>query len=340
MSPSRASAALAIGIATMVAGCIAEPAPPSERPTLTVASPSASTSASPPAPPVSPEAGSGQISAADPTPEPTIPARLPTAAVHEEHGVRITIELERNPMPAGQPTWVTTTVTNTGSGPLFWDSDCDAAVWVRGSVAQAPWRNGVIHQEPLKTWKAYLLEHQGLSTVDRSVVFWPKSRVDQGEGACAEVGHLHRIDRGATLAQRARWDGFAFDLLTPPPQARIDLVGTFRYGPTEDSIRTKLSEAHLDAWIAGLPDAFLDPAEAVDIALTDPRLTAVLASHELRNGNGGLVRFDPATGAYEIGLIEENLPTARAHVVLVDARTGRIVGFVERDWDFRVDGFP
>jgi len=29
----------------------------------------------------------------------------------------------------------------------------------------------------------------------------------------------------------------------------------------------------------------------------------------------------------------------RAHLVLVDARTGEIVGFVDRDWNYQVDGY-
>jgi hypothetical protein len=39
---------------------------------------------------------------------------LPTSATAEQNGVRLTIELERNPLPAGQPTWITKTITNTG----------------------------------------------------------------------------------------------------------------------------------------------------------------------------------------------------------------------------------
>jgi hypothetical protein len=31
---------------------------------------------------------------------------------------------------------------------------------------------------------------------------------------------------------------------------------------------------------------------------------------------------------------------ARAPLVFVDARTGEIVGFVERDWSCQVDGYP
>jgi hypothetical protein len=75
--------------------------------------------------------------------------------------------------------------------------------------------------------------------------------------------------------------------------------------------------------------------------LADPRLTALLASRHLGDGNDGVVRFDPKAGVYQIGMLESgDLPVARAHLVLVDARTGEIVGFVERDWNYGVDGYP
>jgi hypothetical protein len=35
-----------------------------------------------------------------------------------------------------------------------------------------------------------------------------------------------------------------------------------------------------------------------------------------------------------------DLPIARAHYTQVDALTGEVVGFVDRDWDYRVEGNP
>ena len=345
MKPSRASVALAIGIAAMGGGCIAEPAPPSERPTVTAASASASTAASSSGTRVSPEAGSGQISAADPTPEPTIPARLPTEAVHEEHGVRVTIEVERNPMPAGQPTWVSTTITNTGRDAVVY-YPCGEVVDVSGRIAGDPWRTGRELPQPGRSWKTYLLQSMRLEARDRDrEVRFLLPGHDGSSSGCGDVLHIATLEPGTAFRERLRWDGLTFRGLTPPPTAPIDLVASFQFDrgdplaehPPEN--RT-FFEVHLETWIAGPPDAFLDPGEAADIALTDARLTAVLAARDLRNGNDGLVRFDPTTGTYQIGLIEENLPTARAHFVLVDARSGRIIGFVERDWNFQVDGIP
>jgi hypothetical protein len=282
---------------------------------------------------------------ATPTPAPTIPTDLPRTAVVEQDGVRIAIDLDRNPMPAGQPTWVSTTVTNTGRDAVVY-YPCGEAVVVSGRIAGDPWRPGRDLPQPALAWKAYLLESMRLEARDRDrEVRFLIAGHDGSSSGCGDIAYTETLAPAASLHERSRWDGLSFRGLAPPPTASIDLVGSFPFDRGDPAVEhppedRHLLEVHLKTWIAGLPDAFLDPAEAVDIALADPRLTAVLASHELRNGNGGLVRFDPASGAYQVGLIEENLPTARAHLVLVDARTGVIVGFVERDWDFQVDGFP
>jgi hypothetical protein len=281
---------------------------------------------------------------APPTPEATIPANLAMTAVAEQDGVKITIELERNPMPAGQPTWITTTITNTGRDRVVY-VPCGEIVYVSASGVGPPWRSGRNLPNPAMIWKTYLLDHQGLKSDDRYVLFFVDAQ-DGASSGCGDVARVTSLAPGRTVHERQRWDGFAFRHLAPPPTARIDLRGTFEFDrgdpfaehPAEDR---HTIEVHLETWIAGLPDAFLDPAEAADIALTDPRLTALLASRDLRNGNEGVVRFDPVAGAYQIGMLESgSLPVSRAHLVLVDARTGEIVGFVDRTWDYAIDGYP
>ena len=262
----------------------------------------------------------------------------------EQDGVRLQIELERNPMPAGEPTWVTSTVTNTGQDPVVY-VPCGEAVNVGAAIVGPPWRHGLTLPNPAKVWKAYLLSNYGLEGDDRSLIFFAEGQTGAASG-CGDVAHVLSLAPGATFHDRARWDGFAFRRLAPPPTARIDLVGKFEFDlgdllaehPPEDR---HVLEVHVETWIEGLPDAFLDPAEAVDIALTEPRLTVLLASRDLRNGNEGVVLFDPKTGVYQIGMLESgSLPVALAHLVLVDARTGEIVVLVERDWDYQVDGYP
>jgi hypothetical protein len=278
------------------------------------------------------------------TPAPAIRPDLSTTAVAEHDGVRITIELERNPMPAAQPTAIMTTITNTGRDAVVY-VPCGEIVYVSAASVGPPWRSGRNLPNPAMIWKTYLLDHQGLKSDDRYVLFFVDGQ-DGASSGCGDVAHVTSLGPGRTVHERQRWDGFAFRHLAPPPTARIDLHGTFEFDrgdplvehPPENS---KHIEVHLATWIAGLPDAFLDPGEAVDIALTDARLTALLATRDLRNGNEGVVRFDPATGVYQIGMLESgSLPVSRAHLTLVDARTGEIVGFVERNWDYAIDGYP
>ncbi|MEO5939662.1 MAG: hypothetical protein ABIZ72_02060 [Candidatus Limnocylindrales bacterium] len=322
----------------LLTACVALPSPSSlwslagsPRPSTRLARPTLPPPIATPLPPTAP-------------PRPTIPVDLSATAVVEQDGVRITVELERNPMPAGQPTSIETTITNTGRDPVVY-VPCGEIMSVSAGSVGPPWRRGRELPNPALIWKSYLLDQQGLNAADRSVFFFAAGQTGEASG-CGDVAHVTTLAPGRAVHERQRWDGYAFRQLAPPPTARIDLVGRFSFDrgdplaehPRED--RHTL-EVHLDTWILGLPDTFLDPADAADIALTDARLSAILASRDLRNGNEGVVRFEPKSGVYQIGMLESgNLPVSRAHLVLVDARTGEILGFVERDWDYQVDGYP
>jgi hypothetical protein len=280
----------------------------------------------------------------DPSPPPAVPANLDRSVTAELEGVRVTIELERNPMPAGQPTWVHKTITNTGRDAVVY-YPCGESMGVAGLMPGLPWRPGRNLPNPGKAWKAYLIAVQGIRTNDRSVLFLPQGQ-DGSSSGCGDIGYTNSMAPGATIHERARWDGFAFRQLAPPPTARLDLVGRFKFDRGDPNVEhppedRRSLEVRLDTWISGPPEALLDPAEAADIALTDPRLTGLLASRDLNNGNEGVVRFDPVAGVYQIGMLESgDLPVARVHLVLVDAVSGEIVGFVDRDWNYDVDGFP
>src|SRR4029079_18816862 len=101
---------------------------------------------------------------------------------------------------------------------------------------------------------------------------------------------------GRALRERSSWDGLTFRRLAPPPTASVDLVGSFAYAhaarPDIEAPRLQI-EIHLQTWIDSRPERSLDPGEVADIALSDPRLRAVLASRELSNGNESVLRFDP-----------------------------------------------
>ena len=255
--------------------------------------------------------------------------------------MRITIELERNPMLAGQPTWVTSTVINTGRDPVVY-IPCGEAVNVGAAIVGPPWRDGQVLTNPAMAWKAYLLSNYGLEDDDRSLFFFAAGQSGAASG-CGDVAHVKSLAPGAMFRDRARWDGLAFRRLAPPPTARIDLVGRFEFDrgdplvehPREDH---HVLEAHLETWIDGRPDAYLDPGEVADIALRDPRLTALLAARDLNNANGGVLIFDPVSATYQVGMLEDG--NRLAHLLTIDPVTGEIEGWVERDWDYDVDGYP
>jgi hypothetical protein len=335
--------AFVLALAALATACLADqplPRPPSQ-PVVPSASPA--TSDEPSAPP---SAGPGPTAepTAAPSPLPSAPARLERVATAEENGIRITIELERNPMPAGEPTSVTATIKNTGHDPVIY-YPCGEAVTVSAEISDQPWRPGANLVNQAMAWKGYLTGGQGLRDSGRTVVFFSAGQ-DGAASGCGDVGHAATIAPGATFRERDRWDGFTFRRLAPPPTASIDLVGSFSFDRGDPRVEhplegRRLIEVHLATWIAGLAEAFLDPGEAVDIALTDPRLTAILASRDVRTANVGVLIFDPAARAYQIGMLESGaLPVSRAHLLIVDARSGAIVGWVERAWDYAVDGYP
>ena len=154
---------------------------------------------------------------------------------------------------------------------------------------------------------------------------------------------MKSLAAGATIRERATWDGLTFRRLAPPPTSRVHITGSFPYdrAPIQDAHTGQAIEIQLDAWILGEADAFLDPGEVADIALRDPRLRAVLASRELYNGNESVLRFDARTNTYEVGMLESgDHDPAQAHLLTIDAVTGEIEGWVERDWDYAVDDYP
>ena len=276
------------------------------------------------------------------TPEPSIPADLSRAAVVEQDGVRLTMELERNPMPAGEVTWVTKTIENVGKKPIQY-FPCGEAMTVAGQLHDRPWRPGVQLPNPQALWKKYLLLHVDVWDGTRQVIFLPDGLTGSSSG-CGDIAYVEILGPGKALRERSRWDGLTFRRLAPPPTSKVDLVGSFEYAHAAradvEAPRLKL-EMQLETWIDGRPDAYLDPGEVADLALRDPRLAAILTARDLYNGNEGVLIFDPAWTTYQVGMLESgNLPVSRAHLLTVDAVTGEIRGWVERDWDYDVDDYP
>lgn len=345
----------AVLILTALSGCIAEgPLPVPSRPAATSPPPSLAPepSSSVPAslPSASPSGDLGPALTPVATASPSLPAdALRRSARVDVDGVRVGIVLDRNPMPAGEPTWVTTRVTNTGDDDLIWFHDgCSITVGVLGSILGIRWNLGRAQVDAAKAWKVFLVDGHGANVDPVNIAFTPEQFVGKGTVGCADIGLEDRIRPGQTIEQRAQWNGLAYRQLIPPPTARVDLVGSFRYywrarEGQPNAIIEQVIDVHLDAWIVGTGEAFIGPWQAVDVALLDPRLTAILADRHPGQSNSSVLRYVSEIGAYEVGILDtgdEPNTRARVHLSLIDARTGRIVGFVDRDWDYRVEGSP
>jgi hypothetical protein len=94
----------------------------------------------------------------------------------------MTIELERNPMPAGEPTWSTSTITNTGPDNLVWFHDgCADAVYVKGLMEGTTWRPGVKDQTGAALeYRKFALESIGVDHGEVWIVFQPARRSESG----------------------------------------------------------------------------------------------------------------------------------------------------------------
>lgn len=188
-----------------------------------------------------------------------------------------------------------------------------------------------------------MLSGQGLTDGTRSIVFLAAGH-DGAASGCGDIAQEHQLRAGEAFEQHLSWDGLAFRRLTPPPTAPVDLTGTFQYVRAGEHVPPDLAhrrtaDVHLHAFVSGLRDRLADPGEAVDAALADPRLTAVLARTTLGDANQGVVRFDVARMAYDVGLLVER-PEDVVRLVSVDAESLAVLGYVERPWDFEVDGTP
>jgi hypothetical protein len=294
-----------------------------------------------PEPAASPDASPGASpspSAASPT-----PLLLERSASVEQDGVRVRITLERNPMPAREPTWVRTVVRNVGDDDLIWRHDgCRISVGVGGALQGVEWRPGLPAGDRDPTglkWRASEWWGGGSPTI--RITFEPEGHVGQGDVGCADVGIRERIPPGGVIRQRARWDGSATFRLGPPPSAPVRLTGRFS-GYTRPSLRggTRGSiEVALDAWIlAGRDEDMLHPMEIVDAALADPRFRAFIEPIRIGAASDHVIWYDETLDVWEVGVFLYR--SDRFRVGLVDPRTGEVLGITDRPWREGEEPYP
>jgi hypothetical protein len=319
----------------------------SPRPVASTATPAAGSHepSGPPSPATAPASVSPPATSRPSDPPPASLAR--TASV-EKDGVRVTIELEHNPMPATELTRVKTAVRNLGSDNLTWFHDgCAILISVRGDVTDQPWRPGVEQVGIGGAFKERALQTFGRERLRPPIVdFVPGSLLSTGGFGCADVGMSDTIKPGKSIRSELVWDGYAWLHWGPPPSGPVTLTGTFAYywrGSHEpESILDQTIELSLDAWITGgVDDAWLSPPEIVDAALADTAFLDYLKPRDLGNGREEILWYRPDLRAWEVGLLFWNVePEPTMHLVLVDPHSGAVLDTVDRPWSEERDGFP
>jgi hypothetical protein len=314
--------ALAALLAAALAGCLAEgpgPVAPSGPPPASAepgrsAPPSATRSAAPgltatPIPPIWARGPGFELPSAAPPVAVEPGLRL---AVTEVDGVRITIEVDRNPLAAGQPAWITTTLENTGPDTVRWMTDgCSIHVGTRGEMPFR-WAPGFVQEDAAKTFKDWADIAE--ASIHRPV--WleavPEKYVGRERVACADLGVAHELRPGRQIRERHRWDGQSGGGLGLPPSGPAVWIGEFRTwwrasdpgADFGDSNREPVVVRLAVEVVDGRDPRLLSVGQAIDVAVTVPAFRALLdANPSIRDWDMPIItRFDVPSGLWQIGL--------------------------------------
>jgi hypothetical protein len=313
--------------------------------------PSASPSDTPDPTPASAEPSTPPPSPATPStsapPQPTPPSDLARIVVKERDDIRVEVELQRNPLPAGEPSWVKVRVTNEGRTDVTWFHDgCADPVYLTG-ISRPTWPMGEEHSQQLDLFKAYALGGSiaAAPSPHGSLALVPKEFLHTGPIGCDDVGISETIKPGETIRATHWWSGFTTENRALPLAGAATIRAFADYywrGKEPTDITKQAIRLKLDAWIDSDTAAErLSPAQAVDAALTDRDFVQYLGTQQIANGREEIAWYDADRDVWEIGVMpwyETDPP--RIHGVLVDAVTGAIRGPLDRAWDQDVDPFP
>jgi hypothetical protein len=281
------------------------------------------------------------------SPSPTAPPDLARVAVKVRDKIRVEFELQRNPLPAGERSWVKVRVKNEGRTDVTWFHDgCSEPVSVRG-VSEVAWPMGEERPGQAGKFKTYALGGYFAAAPDpHGVLAFVEERfLHSGPPGCADIGITDTIKPGETVRRTRWWSGFTDPHRALPPAGPATIRGFAGYywrGKEPEDITDHAIELELDAWIVSDAAAErLSPAQAIDAALADPTFVDYLQTQAIADGRAEIAWYDADRDLWEIGVMPwyETKPP-RIHGVLVDAVTGKILGPLDRPWDQDVDPFP
>lgn len=256
----------------------------------------------------------------DPTPAATMPA-LALDARTETDGVEVRLELDHNPLPAGEPTWATVTVRNLTDETVSWMTDGCASVASVLGILEGDWVGGAAQIGLAERFKAFALEPLGHAGQAYLLMGFTDERfLGREDLGCADTGIPHELAASERLTHRAVWDGSLDGLV--PPDGPVHLTASF---PRTIGSRSVPIEVGLESWIVGgKPFDFLTPAAAIDVALADATFAEWLERAPESTWINSTHTLDPEAGIWEIGLFRDGVEGFLGTVTL-DARSGEVL---------------
>jgi hypothetical protein len=233
------------------------------------------------------------------------------------------LELERNPLPAGERTWATVTIRNRSDSMVPWMTDgCAQPAQLLGFLG-GDWIGGARQTGIAQRFKGFALEPLGHSGQAYLLIgFVGEERIGRDSG-CADLGLMHELAPGEKIVHRAAWDGALDDLV--PPDGPIELVASFPALLGDEALTPAPVDVRLESWITGgTPFEFLTPARAIDAALADARFREWLERTPESTWINSTHTLKPEAGTWDIGLFREDQGTHLGMVTL-DARTGEVL---------------
>jgi hypothetical protein len=292
--------------------------------------------------------------AIDPTIEPTATPSPPpdlervVEVVHDD--LRVHLELERNPLPAGERSWARVSVTNEGTDDVNWlHGGCAIPVNTMGR-SEVAWPMGSAQAGDLDHFKRSVLD--GNFARDPSpyatFLFVEEENLTTGTTSCSDMAFTETVKPGERVEKQLWWSGLSSPNRAMPPTGPVEIIGNATYfgrDPEPASIVDHVIEISLQAWIVNDGPNVLSPAQAVDAALRDLTFAQAVDENTSPRGNASgteeIAWYDPVRAIWEIGIVWWHRPEGPwIEGVIVDGRSGAVVGDLDRAWVQDVDPFP
>lgn len=260
------------------------------------------------------------------------------SATAQGGGVRLTVEVEENPLPAGATRWITTTLENVGPDPIQWWTDgCEIDVGVRAESAfhwawgdaqpSVGFRPADFAAFTFKDWTLRTASGGGDGPIALDIT--PESLIALGDVGCADVGIAHHLAAGGRIVERSRWEGLAAFDFGPPPGGPATMTAIFRNwwkdGEEEMSREDVVVELGVQI-VDGRPPDFISPGQAIDVALRAPALQRLLERYPTVREWIGSTVVKVEDGRWTVGLAGGDGHSVR---VIVDPMEATILDVIE-----------